>query len=81
VVEVVKKKPVVKALVYGLLSTILYYLLLTKQNLYAPYFTKGGVYAFLIILTAFIFSFVHGTFTDYFWKVLGIEPKKRREVK
>jgi hypothetical protein len=77
--DAVKKKPVGKAVTFGLLSTILYYLLLTKQELYMPYFSKGGFYSLLIIGTAFIFSYVHGNFTDYFWKVLGIEPKKKRE--
>lgn len=79
--EGVKQKPVDKLLFYGLLSSVLYYFLLTKQDLLTAYFTKGGYYAFLPILTAFLFSFIHGNFTDYFWKVLGIEPKKRREVK
>jgi len=77
--DAVKKKPVGKAVTFGLLSTILYYLLITKQNLYMPYFSKGEIYSLLIIGTAFIFSYVHGNFTDYFWKVLGIEPKKKRE--
>jgi hypothetical protein len=75
----IKKKPVDKVVIFGLLSTILYYLLITKQDLYMPYFSKGGIYSLLIIVTAFIFSYVHGNFTDYFWKVLGIEPKKKRE--
>jgi len=77
--DAVKKKPVGKTLIFGLLSAILYYLLISKQDLYMPYFSKDGIYALLIIATAFIFSYVHGNFTDYFWKVLGIEPKKKRE--
>jgi hypothetical protein len=36
--DAVKKKPVGKAVIFGLLSTILYYLLITKQDLYMPYF-------------------------------------------
>lgn len=77
--DAVKKKPVGKALIFGLLSAILYYLLISKQDLYMPYFSKGGIYTLFLIATAFIFSYVHGNFTDYFWKVLGIEPKKKRE--
>jgi hypothetical protein len=53
--DAVKKKPVVKAVIFGLLSIILYYLLITKQDLYMPYFSKGGFYSLLIIGTAFIF--------------------------
>ncbi|BAU23264.1 hypothetical protein THC_0879 [Caldimicrobium thiodismutans] len=76
-----KKKPVGKFLIYGILSFILYYILLAKQDLITEYFTKGRFYALLPIATAFVFSFIHGNTTDLFWKVLGVEAKKRREVK
>lgn len=76
-----KKKPVGKFLIYGLLSFILYYLLIAKQDIITEYFTRGRFYAFLPIAAAFVFSFVHGNTTDLFWKVLGVEAKKRREVK
>jgi hypothetical protein len=76
-----KKKPVGKFLIYGLLSFILYYLLIAKQDIITEYFTRGGFYAFLPLAAAFVFSFVHGNTTDLFWKVLGVEAKKRREVK
>jgi len=79
--ESVKKKPIGKFLFYATLSTILYAILLIKQDLINEYFTRGKFYAFLPIITAFIFSYVHGNTTDLFWKVLGIEAKKRREVK
>jgi hypothetical protein len=43
---------------------------------------KGGMYAFLPIVTAFVFSYIHGTFTGHFWTVLGIEAaRKKKEVK
>ena len=77
-----KKKPVGKMLVMGLISIALYALLLTKQDVVNSTFAKGGWYAFLPIIVAFVFSFVHGSFTGDFWTVLGIEAaKKKKEIK
>ena len=77
-----KKKPVGMMLLTGAISIALYFALLTNQDILNSNFGKGGLYAFLPIVTAFIFSFVHGTFTGHFWTVLGIEAaKKKMEVK
>ncbi len=78
----VKKKPYGKMIFMGIISIALYVILLLKQDIINKYFANGGIYAFLPIATAFIFSFVHGLFTGNFWTVMGIEAsKKRREVK
>ncbi|MBI5408313.1 MAG: hypothetical protein HZA14_03000 [Nitrospirae bacterium] len=78
----VKKKPVGKMLLMGVISASLYALLLLKQDVVIQYIGRGGMYAFLPILTAFVFSFVHGSFTGNFWTVMGIEAaKKKKEVK
>ncbi|RJQ47139.1 MAG: hypothetical protein C4538_05640 [Nitrospiraceae bacterium] len=78
----VKRKPVGKMLLMGAISVTLYALLLLKQDVLNQYIGRGGMYAFLPILTAFIFSFVHGSFTGDFWTVMGIEAaKKKKEVK
>ena len=77
-----KKKPVGKMVVMGLISLALYTLLLAKQDLVNSTFAKGGWYALLPIVTAFVFSFVHGAFTGDFWTVLGVEAaKKKKEIK
>jgi hypothetical protein len=77
-----KKKPYGAAIILGIISVALYVGLLTQQEVVNEYFTKGGVYAFLPIVAAFLFSFVHGNFTGNFWTVLGIEAsKKKKEVK
>lgn len=73
-----KNKPVGKMIVYGIGSVVLYVLLLTNQDIINQNFGRGGVYALLPILTAFVFSFIHGNFTGYFWTVLGVEAKKKR---
>ena len=78
----VRKKPYGIAILMGVLSISLYVLLLSKQDVLNEYFGRGGMYAFLPIITAFIFSFVHGSFTGNFWTLLGIEAaKKKKEVK
>jgi len=77
-----KKKPIGKMLFMGILSITLYAALLLKQDLINDYFGRGGVYAFLPIIAAFIFSFIHGSFTGDFWTVMGVEAaKKKKEVK
>ena len=77
-----KKKPYGKMIFMGIISVVLYITLLLKQDIINKYFALGGMYAFLPIATAFIFSFFHGSFTGDFWTVLGIEAaKKRKEVK
>lgn len=78
----IKKKPYGAAILMGIISISLYVLLLSKQDVLNEYFGRGGMYAFLPIITAFIFSFVHGSFTGNFWTLLGIEAaKKKKEVK
>ncbi len=77
-----KRKPVGPMIVAGIVSVALYATLLLKQDLVNSTFAQGGLYAFLPIVTAFAFSYVHGSFTGHFWTVLGIEAaKKKKEVK
>ena len=77
-----KKKPVGAMIVMGIVSVALYATLLAKQDLVNSTFAKGGLYALLPIITAFVFSYFHGSFTGHFWTVLGIEAsKKKKEVK
>jgi len=77
-----KKKPIGKMVVAGIFSIALYTVLLLKQDMVTEYFSRGGwLYALLPIAAAFIFSFFHGSFTGNFWTVLGVEAKKKREVK
>ena len=77
-----KRKPVAAMLVMGIISLTLYATLLLKQDMINSIFAKGGLYAFLPIVTAFVFSYFHGGFTGHFWTVLGVEAaKKKKEVK
>ncbi len=77
-----KKKPVGIMIVTGIISVALYASLLLNQDLVNGNFAKGGLYALLPIITAFVFSYFHGSFTGHFWTVLGVEAsKKKKEVK
>ncbi|NWF74987.1 MAG: hypothetical protein HXY53_00195 [Nitrospirae bacterium] len=79
--SVKKKKPVGTMLLTGVITVVLYAFLLLKQDMINNYFVRGGFYALLPIATAFIFSFFHGNFTSCFWTVIGVEAKKKKEVK
>jgi len=77
-----KKKPVAAMIVMGIVSLALYAILLVKQDMINETFAKGGLYALLPIITAFVFSYFHGGFTGHFWTVLGVEAaRKKKEVK
>jgi hypothetical protein len=77
-----KKKPVGSMIVMGIISIALYTTLLLKQELLNSTFAKGGWYALLPVIMAFVFSYFHGSFTGSFWTVLGIEAaRKKKEVK
>lgn len=77
-----RTKPVTPLILTGIVTAGLYIALLTNQTFLNSTFVKGGLFAFLPIITAFIFSFFHGTFTSHFWTMLGVEAsKKKMEVK
>ncbi|MEK6690773.1 MAG: hypothetical protein AABY78_05680 [Nitrospirota bacterium] len=76
-----KKKPLGKTMILGIISVMLYAILLMNQDIINSYFGKGSLYALLPIITAFMFSVVHGSFTGNFWTLLGIKAKKKKEVK
>jgi F0F1-type ATP synthase assembly protein I len=80
--SITRKKPVAAMIVMGIVSLALYATLLLKQDMINSTFAKGGLYALLPIITAFVFSYFHGSFTGHFWTVLGVEAsKKKKEVK
>jgi len=77
-----RNKPIGQMILFGIVSIGLYMALLANQDTLNTNFAKGGLFAFLPIVTAFIFSYFHGNFTGHFWTVLGVEAsKKKKEVK
>ena len=61
----------------GLGSVALYAAVFTNSDAVMTYFTRGGVFAALPIITVFAFSFVYGPFTSNLWSLLGIEATKK----
>lgn len=77
-----RRKPISAMAFTGIISLALYSALLLKQDMINSTFGKGGLYAFLPIVTAFVFSYFHGAFTGHFWTALGVEAaKQKKEVK
>jgi hypothetical protein len=72
-----KKKPYAGMAIFGSLSLIGYFMLITNQKLVTEVYTMGGWHAVYPVGTALIFSFVHGAFASNLLSVLGIEAKKK----
>jgi hypothetical protein len=79
--EILKPKPIVKTVGYGVVSAVLYTAVFINADAVMRYFTKGGLYAALPIATVFAFSFVHGAFAHNLWSLLGIEAMKKDRVR
>ncbi|MBC8414123.1 hypothetical protein H8E50_10710 [bacterium] len=75
----IKKKPVMKTLIYGAVSLSSYIYLFMNESLVTETYTKGAYYAAFPILTAFWFSFVHGAFGSNLLTTLGFEAKKAKK--
>lgn len=70
-------KPVRQAVIWGILSLIMYAAVFFNQQLVTDLFTRGGVFAAPVILTALFFSFVHGAFANYFIEAIGFKPASK----
>ena len=72
-----KKKPYGGMVFFGALSLSGYILLMKNQAWINENFTMGGWHAAYPVVTALIFSFVHGAFASNLLSILGIEAKKK----
>ncbi len=63
-------------LLFGALSLAAYGFLFSNETLVTKTFTLGGWHAAFPVMTAFLFSFVHGAFASNLLTVLGLEAKK-----
>ena len=73
-----KKKPYLQMIVFGVISLASYIVLFANEEWVTDTYTKGGYYAVYPIITAFWFSFMHGTFGSSLLSVLGLEAKKKK---
>ncbi|MCL6472205.1 MAG: hypothetical protein K6T91_05265 [Firmicutes bacterium] len=71
------KKPIAKALLFGIASIALYVAVFANENFVRETWAKGGAYAVLPLITVFIFSFVHGNFADSLMASFGLVAKKK----
>lgn len=69
---------VLKACVWGLASAGLFALLFLNEDLVTDLYTRGKWFAAFPIATVFVFSFVHGSFANYFLTSLGLTPKGKK---
>jgi K+-sensing histidine kinase KdpD len=72
-------KLISKTIACGLGAAVVFAAVFTNTGTVMKYFTKGGIYAALPIVTVLIFSFVHGAFASNLWSLLGIEAAKKAQ--
>ncbi|MCG2770803.1 MAG: hypothetical protein L6277_01775 [Desulfobacterales bacterium] len=70
-------KLITRTIGLGVASVALYAAVFTNSGTVMKYFTKGGIFTALPIITVLAFSFVHGAFASNLWSVLGIEATKK----
>ena len=69
-------KPWLAASLSGAGTVFCYGLLFAYEKEVMAVFTRtDGWYPALPVAAAFVFSFVHGAFTGYFWELLGISAR------
>jgi hypothetical protein len=71
-----RKKTALATAIFGLSSLVLYLLLFVYADQlvqWAEDTREGNKMLFIVpIIIAFLFSWVHGSFTGYFWELLGV---------
>jgi hypothetical protein len=75
-----RKKTVQKTLVFGAAAAAIYTAVFYFADPLMSFATRGKFYALVPVGTVFLFSYIHGNFTSYFWSALGIEASKRTGV-
>jgi len=74
--ERTRRRNGVRSILFGVASVALYAAVFTNSDLITNLSAKGGLYAVVPVLTVFLFSYIHGSFTGAFWSALGIEASK-----
>lgn len=67
----------VRTIGLGLMAAVMYAAVFINVVPVMKWFTKGGIFATLPILTVFAVSFVYAAFASNLWSLLGIEATKR----
>jgi uncharacterized membrane protein (DUF485 family) len=74
-------RPFKFAAFWGVISLVMYGLVFSNQAAVTRFFTRGGVMAVAVVVTALVFSIIHGTFANYVLDVCGIEALKQDKEK
>jgi peptidoglycan/LPS O-acetylase OafA/YrhL len=69
-----RTKALKRALFWGVISLSIYLAVFLNQDTITRHFTKGGVFALVIIVTALAVSLIHGSFANYTIEISGIKP-------
>lgn len=72
-----KRQAKSKALLFGILSVGIYAAVFTNADMVMKYFTKGGFFNVLPVLTVFAVSYIHGSFASNVWTALGINASHK----
>lgn len=75
--ETSKKQARSKALLFGVLSAAIYGAVFGNSELVMEYFTKGGFYNILPVVTVITVSYVHGSFASNVWTALGVNASRK----
>jgi len=68
-----------RALFWGAISVTMYLLVFLNQDAVTHHFTKGGVFALVVVITALAFSLIHGSFANYLLDLSGIRPLQEKK--
>jgi hypothetical protein len=71
------KKLIGKTIAYGLGTAALYAAVFLNSDTVMSYFTRGGWFAALPVMTVFLVSYVHGSFSHNVWEVMGIRAPQK----
>ncbi len=71
-----KKNYWMKTLVFGTITGALYAAVFSNFETFMHYFTKGGIYILVPVVTVFVFTYVHGSFFSNLGSALNIEGSK-----
>jgi len=74
-----KASAIKQAIFWGIISLAAYFLVFTNQQAVMDYTTVGGSYGIIVIVVAFAFSFIHGTFANFLVEVMGFKAAKHGE--
>jgi hypothetical protein len=75
--SVSRKKIVQKTFVFGAAAAALYAVVFHFADPLMAIVSRGKLYAIVPVGMVFLFSYIHGNFTSYFWSALGIEASRR----